>query len=53
MKKRVIRQPQRNSNEISGFIKLALQRSKFKNVTDNKKQQKRERSNSCKGKRIT
>ena len=44
-KKHVVRQPKRSSNNVSDFIELALQRSKFKNVTDNRKQRKKERSN--------
>ena len=44
-KKRVFRQPKRSSNKLSGFIELALQRSKFKNITDNRKLRKKERSN--------
>ena len=42
-KKRVVRQPKRSSNNVSDFIELALQRSKFKNFTDNRKQRKKER----------
>ena len=44
-KKRVVRQPKRSSSNVSDFTELALQHSKFKNVTDNRKQQKKERSN--------
>ena len=44
-KKSVVRQPKRSSNKVSDFIELALQRSKFKNVTDNRKLRKEEKSN--------
>ena len=44
-KKSVVRQPKRSSNKVSDFIELALQRSKFKNITDNRKLRKEEKSN--------
>ena len=42
-KKRVVRQPKRSSNNVLDFTELALQRSIFKNVTENRKQRKKER----------
>ena len=44
-KKRIISQPERCSKKASDFVALALQRSKCENVTDNRKQQKSDRSN--------
>ena len=50
-KKLVVRQPKRSSNKVSNF-ELALQRSKFKNVTDNRKLWKKKRSNLQKEKSV-
>ena len=44
-KKRVISKPERCSKKASDFVEFALQLSKFKNVTNNSKQQKRQKSN--------
>ena len=41
-KKRAVKS-QLGSSKVSDFVELALQRSKFSNVTDNRKRRKKER----------